>query len=502
MKDAQKLTGRDPSIWLTLISAAIYISLTFNRNVWMDEAFTATLIRTDYAGVLERSMNDTLPPLYNLLLKLATDIFGYHVPVMKLLSAFFLILTIALGGSFVKKRFGMKASAVFILALTLMPNMQFFGVEIRMYSLGFFFSTMSGLLAYDCISRSDFKSFALFSLTTALSGYSHHFALVTSGFVCLFMLIWFLAVFFMERKGEAAGHRAFSQDPGVCAREGLRRLFLCFLSILVLYLPCFIVTLKQLKRVSGYFSMPEITPSVFVKYMRYPFTVGFTPLSLLLLFTAAALFLRLVYRLLSTTRPAKEMEPPCDLLLNLYSLACFMVYYGVLLFGTLISKIMTANIFVDRYLFFALGLLWLFFSIEASTLKKPLYVLIIILELLVGVVTLGTAYRSEYAEGADELIDWLNENVSEGDLLYTLEDAEGLSLSLPFYDERLTNYEELSEIKAHTEGGGTVNIWCAILDGYEVKPQDTRGFELEPQGAFSFDRYKFTMYRMIPVDTD
>ena len=58
------------TLLLVLFSAAVYISLIFNNNIWMDEAFTASLIKTDYAGVLERSMNDTLPPLYNLLLKL------------------------------------------------------------------------------------------------------------------------------------------------------------------------------------------------------------------------------------------------------------------------------------------------------------------------------------------------------------------------------------------------------------------------------------------------
>ena len=69
---------------LAFLGAGIYISLIFNQNVWLDEAFTASLIRTDLKGVLERSMNDTLPPLYNILLKLVTDLLGYTIPVMKL----------------------------------------------------------------------------------------------------------------------------------------------------------------------------------------------------------------------------------------------------------------------------------------------------------------------------------------------------------------------------------------------------------------------------------
>ena len=37
---------------LVIICGAIFISLTFNNNVWLDEAFTASLVNTDMAAVL------------------------------------------------------------------------------------------------------------------------------------------------------------------------------------------------------------------------------------------------------------------------------------------------------------------------------------------------------------------------------------------------------------------------------------------------------------------
>ena len=49
-----------------IILSAVYLSLVWNNNVWMDEAFTASLVHTDFRGVIERSMADTLPPLYNI----------------------------------------------------------------------------------------------------------------------------------------------------------------------------------------------------------------------------------------------------------------------------------------------------------------------------------------------------------------------------------------------------------------------------------------------------
>ncbi|MBQ8970731.1 MAG: glycosyltransferase family 39 protein, partial [Lachnospiraceae bacterium] len=149
---------------LVFLCAVLYFSLTRNNNVWMDEAFTASLVKTDLPGVLERSMNDTLPPLYNILLKLVTDLFGYRVPVMKLFSSLFMVLTAVLGATVVRKRFGLITSVIFILSLVAMPNMLFFAVEIRMYSLGFFCATASGIYAYECIADSCRKNWILFTL--------------------------------------------------------------------------------------------------------------------------------------------------------------------------------------------------------------------------------------------------------------------------------------------------------------------------------------------------
>ena len=126
-----------------VLLSAVYLSLVWNNNVWMDEAFTASLIHTDFSGVIERSMADTLPPLYNIILKLATDLFGYSVPVMKITSVVPMMLTLLIGATVVRRRFGIRTALLFMLFITFMPLFMYFGVEIRMYSLGFFFATAS-----------------------------------------------------------------------------------------------------------------------------------------------------------------------------------------------------------------------------------------------------------------------------------------------------------------------------------------------------------------------
>lgn len=454
------------SYFLVLIGVVVYVSLVFNNNVWLDEAFTASLVRTDMAGVLERSMADTLPPLYNIILKLSTDIFGYVIPVMKLTSVVPMILTMVLSATVVRKRHGFITSTLFTLALMSMPNLLFFGVEIRMYSLGFFFATASGIYAYECIVDSNKKNWIIFTVLSVLAGYSHHFAFVTVGLVYFYMLLHFI----------------------IKDRANIKRFFFCLIGTFVLYFPCLLVTLKQFKSVSGYFSMPEITLPVFIKYCRYPYTVGVTPLTIIL---AASVFALII---ISIVRLYKDKKS--DILF--YAIACFSIYYLVLLFGTAISKVMTANIFVDRYLFFAIGLLWLFYSIEITQFKNPrIHYAAAILIILCGISGYVKEYKIEYTENADEIINFLDSNVENGDVLYTLEDNEEMAFCLPFYEEDLTNYEDLNEAVNASENAGS-DIYVSVIDYYDYDFKEIKdlGYTPEFEGDFAFDRYNIKLYKL------
>lgn len=454
------------SYFLVLIGVVVYVSLVFNNNVWLDEAFTASLVRTDMAGVLERSMADTLPPLYNIILKLSTDIFGYVIPVMKLTSVVPMILTMVLSATVVRKRHGFITSTLFTLALMSMPNLLFFGVEIRMYSLGFFFATASGIYAYECIVDSNKKNWIIFTVLSVLAGYSHHFAFVAVGLVYFYMLLHFI----------------------IKDRANIKRFFFCLIGTFVLYFPCLLVTLKQFKSVSGYFSMPEITLPVFIKYCRYPYTVGATPLTIIL---AASVFVLVI---ISVIRLYKDKTS--DILF--YAIACFSIYYLVLLFGTAISKVMTANIFVDRYLFFAIGLLWLFYSIEITQFKNPrIHYAAAILIILCGISGYVKEYKIEYTENADEIINFLDSNVENGDVLYTLEDNEEMAFCLPFYEEDLTNYEDLNEAVNASENAGS-DIYVSVIDYYDYDFKEIKdlGYTPEFEGDFAFDRYKIKLYKL------
>ncbi len=461
---------------LFLLLSAVYISLVWNNNVWMDEAFTASLVHTDLAGVISRSMADTLPPLYNIILKFTTDVFGYSIPVMKMTSVVPMLLVLLAGATTVRKRFGFRTAVLFMLLITFMPLVLYYGVEIRMYSMGFLFATLSGIWAYENVCEPSIRNLAVFVIVSVLAGYTHHFAFVTAAFSYLYLLLWYI---FFDRKD-------------------LTRWFWALAATFVLYLPCLIVTLSQLSRVSGYFSMPEVDAGQFMEYVVYPYKVGITPLTVLCLAFVAAAFVMFAYMVCIKRKRDPEY---------IFAILCFSVYYGVLIFGTIISKIMTANIFVDRYLFFAVGLLWMFAAIMFSD-DKRIFCAAIAVILAIGAGTYTLEIRTEYKNSADEEIAFLGDNVGKGDVLFCIGGHEELQNCIPFYTYLDSNGEELTfvyplenAIETARENGST--LWIAVLEGSspseeELAMLDDSGLSLQKQTDFEFDRYRCEIYTATP----
>ena len=456
-----------------LILSGVYISLIWNNNVWMDEAFTASLVHTDFAGVIERSMNDTLPPLYNIYLKLMTDVFGYTIPVMKITSVIPMLLTLLIGATTTRKRFGFRTALLFMIFLTFMPLMLYYGVEIRMYSLGFFFATASGIYAYEVVAEPSGKNWVLFTAFSVAAGYSHHFAFVTAAFAYFYLLLYFI---FADRKH-------------------LKNWFRCLFATFIAYLPCLIVTLSQISRVSGYFSMPDIDLHMFIQYAAYPYTVGITPATLicaLLMMTALALLV------------AGFVKKEGNRYERIFALCSFLVYYGVLLFGTLISKIMTANIFVDRYLFFATGLLWLSAAVILASSEK-IAIAAFAASLAVGACSYAVEYKTEYSVSASEEISFLRSSIKDGDVYYSIGGHEEMQNCIPFYtylDKETPELEfvtPLEEAVLISQERG-VTLWVSVLDGYEPSEDDLKtlekyGLSLEKEANFEFDRYRCEMFK-------
>src|SRR3989339_640158 len=115
----------------------IIVSLTLrffslNQSLWLDEATSANVVKNySYQDIITQfSPSDFHPPLYYLVLKTWTSIFGYTEFSLRLPSIIFSLATILL----VFKTFGFWPS----LLLATNPLYLYYSQEARMYSMGTF----------------------------------------------------------------------------------------------------------------------------------------------------------------------------------------------------------------------------------------------------------------------------------------------------------------------------------------------------------------------------
>lgn len=443
-----------------LIGAGLYVSLIFNNNLWMDEAFSAALLRGSMSDVLARSASDTLPPLYNVLNKIMVTVLGYHPWAMKLTSVIPMILCMLLGATTVRRLFGDVVSLLYITCLWGMPGLLYYGVEIRMYALGLFFVTACGIFAYDYFCSRSRASFILMTLSAVLCGYTHHFALVSAGFVYLILLAAFII-----------GKRS-------CLTGWIASVIICA----ALYLPCMLTTLEQMKRVSGYFTMPDISVHTVIQCFKQPFITQNSILSAVLL----ALFsLTLVLGILRK---------------NISGLLFISVYPLTLFFGCLATVLLKSNIFTDRYLVPSLGLLWLGFAIIMADIftlaPAPLYGAVAAVILLCTLKTYSVRLVDEYKSGVEDMIAYFNENISEDDAYIIYEDNYQIEICFRYY------FPDFAKTKWNKAQSVTGSLYYLEVPGFEddMKKITENGYSSLYLGDFSFDRYSFKLYRLTPEE--
>ena len=177
--------------------AVMSMTLSFNNNIWTDEAFTMQLLGEDFIGILRGTAADVHPPLYYLIAKVSQNLFGDSLLVQKFTAIIPTILTLIVGGHHVRKKWGDRAFSVFICMLVSSPQLFRYSVQVRMYSWALFFVTMCGIYAFYAFFSSSKKNWFAVLFFGLAAAYTHYFALVT---VCV--LYAFLLMFCLFQKRE------------------------------------------------------------------------------------------------------------------------------------------------------------------------------------------------------------------------------------------------------------------------------------------------------------
>lgn len=445
-----------------ILGIYVYFSLIFNDNVWMDEAFSAVLAKGTLKEVLERSAADTLPPLYNLLNFFTTKLLGCHTWSFKLMSVLPMLGCIIISAVFLSKTADIKTSLLYTCCLCAMPQLLYYGVEIRMYALGLFFVTGTGFFAF--CSQYDKRIFSRENIALMLftlgAGYTHHFAFVSAAFIHLFLLLT------------------------VRDRAALKKRLLSIAVIAVLYIPCLFTTLQQMGRVSGYFTMPDITPAFIITCIKMPFITNQTILSAILMLTFTVVTGYGIYLCFFKKSIAARN-----------GLILIAVYPATLLFGAAATILLKTNIFTDRYLVPSLGLLWLGFCLIAGELTKYIKYSTAILFCLIFIIfcqDYNIAYKTEYKPGVQKMLTYFDKNINKNDGYIIYEDNYQIEICFRYYFPDFTIYRDITA--ADCPG----DLYYLQVDGYSDKIKEVidAGYIPAYVDNFSFDRYSFKLYKL------
>ena len=317
---------------VALLFFLVYLSLCFNNNVWTDEAFTIELLQSDFAGIIHGTASDVHPPLYYLIAKCFTLVFGSSLLSLKLVSIVPMILCMTWGAAIVKKRFGFRTALLFTCFLGVIPCTMEYAVQIRMYSWAIFFITFMGLWAYEAYLEPRWRYFAGIVLTSAASAYTHYFA-----FAAAILIYGFLFLALAASK-----------------RRQLGKWLLSALASLLLFTPWMPYMKIQVRGVSKSYWIEEITGETVKEFFPFLFDMDIPWTTAIWCCLIAAGVVSAVVMIVR-----KEQKEGVYALL-LLAVPVFTAVTGV------VASSLIRPVFIVRYLLPCMGLLALFFAITLS----------------------------------------------------------------------------------------------------------------------------------------
>ena len=179
---------------LSLVGGFLRFRVILRDDLWYDEAFTGVLMRVGREEFWNVISKDPHPPLYYLLLKGWTYIFGVNDFSLRSLSAIFGVLLIIAVYYLVKKLFSRETAEIAAFLTAVNPFLISYSVEARSYMM---FGFLMALAVYFLVLR----KMNLFVLTLIVLMFVHY---MFAAFVPVMLLYYFYLVW-REKRGLLRG---------------------------------------------------------------------------------------------------------------------------------------------------------------------------------------------------------------------------------------------------------------------------------------------------------
>lgn len=320
---------------ITIVGLMCQIYFSFSNDIWLDEAFSLKMIKHSYKEMVLLTAQDVHPPLYYIILKAVVDIINGVFPwisqinVAKMVSIIPGFILMIYSGIVIRMRWGNFISCLFIVCLIGMPQLIFYGVEIRMYSWGLLFVTASFFSMYDIMIHNDRNSWVKFLVFSLLAAYTHYFACISVAFFYLFLFI-----LFMKRN-----------------KKALKSWFVVSFFTILGYTPWLFVLIKQLSKIKEGYWISEISFQSIIFYIKF-------------IFERYWLFVLYILSIIICIRKIRNNNSKI-----MVALGGLMTIFWTVLIGVTVSKLFRP-IFISRYVVPSLGCLWFSMIVVLSVQKR------------------------------------------------------------------------------------------------------------------------------------
>lgn len=465
--------------------------LIFNNNVWCDEAFVMNAAKLDFSELLQYIYNtDMRPPAYLLTAKLFTIIFGWSVPVLKFFSLIPAVLGMILGATVVDKNWGnnkLYTGTFFILLMGLAPITITKNIEISMYSWTMFCIVCSAIYAYNIICNGENKkNWIIFIISALGAAGTHYYAVLVEIFIYLFLYISLL----------------------VKDIKNLKKCIISALATIAGYLPILPFFFHQFGVAKDLFWIKETNLGTMLLALRVPFegeniftfTSEFT-----MIFWALILgsFLYLFTTLYSAYKEKLSLDK--NIIFVLLCLLVIICYLGSCL---VLSKLIRP-LFINRYMYVAVGLLWLYISIVFGNILEEKYAAPMCMGLIVCFIIFGypSLLDREFNTGTETTVSYLNSVMEEDDILINnIEECANWSLEYYFPEhETYLNCDEDSFYKNELYDFSKLNSTAWYLCNGEldiaeeiIEQENLIIEEMNDLQIYNIDNYyHFSIYKII-----
>lgn len=465
----------------SLVLLAINALRIFNDSISGDEGFSLMLLKMDIPAMISTTAADVHPPLYYLLYQFFALFGGYSAVAGRVFSFLAIVVTAVIGNTYIRKRFGISAAAIFLVLLTFTGNCMELVVEIRMYTWSMLFVTVAALFAYELIREKKFYKWAGLSIFGLAAAYSHYYALIMVAFIYLFLFVVLII-----------------QD-----KKNILECFLCAVFAAVVYFPWLLILIRQFGTVSENYWISNIDIKECIRYIFGSDRFGKLLRAILIISGLIYLFtqdgLHITHNLKEKEKVfirfdwQKTKQLDADRLLVLL---CGVTTVGTLAVGIGVSYLIRP-LYVVRYLYPAMGLVSLAFGIAFTRCsKKKIYAgILIVCVFLFGLTQFAKITKTERAYKTEETKEFFAENLQPGDAIITNDAMISWTILAYYFPDNPTSH--MAHYDLLTEDYGTA--WY-MNTGKELDPRipdyEKKGFKVTYIMDSGIGRYPFALYRI------